>query len=92
MAPETEARVAETAAHDVGAELHSTRTERETETVPGACTLAWDVTYEKRRSGWTWTERTLAVVDVDDYDAARSELQRRSIGVGALTHKRGEVA
>lgn len=92
MAPEVEVRAVDTAAHEVGAELHSTRTERETETVEGVCILAWDVTHEKRRSGWTAAERTLTTVEVHDYDAARVELQRRGIGVGALTHKRGEVA
>ncbi|PHQ45147.1 hypothetical protein DJ68_14720 [Halorubrum sp. C3] len=73
------------------AELYSTRTEREVETIEGGA-LVWSVEYEKRRSGWTRTTRRLVRTKVNDADAVRSELIRRGIGVGALHTTVEEVA
>jgi hypothetical protein len=83
MAIRTDAASSDATGERESAELHSTRTERENETVEGGI-LIWDVEYEKRRCGWRQTQRRLVAVNVDDYDAIRSELTSRGLGVGAL--------
>jgi len=86
MAIRTDAASSDATGERESADLYSTRTERENETVEGGI-LIWDVEYEKRRCGWTRSERRLHALKVEDYDAMRSELIRRGIGVGALHHK-----
>jgi hypothetical protein len=92
MAIRTDAASPDATDERESAELHSTRTEREEETVDAGA-LIWDVEYEKRRTGWTSTERQLVGLKVDDYDGMRSELIRRGLSTGALHHKaiEGEV-
>jgi hypothetical protein len=68
------------------ADPNSTGTESENDTVDVGAPI-WDVEYEKRRCGWTRSERRLVALKVEEYDAMRSELTRRGIGVGALYHK-----
>ncbi|MFW6382515.1 MAG: hypothetical protein ACOCZD_00570 [Haloferacaceae archaeon] len=83
MAIRTDAASSDATGERESAEMYSTRTERETETIEGG-TLVWAVEYERRRCGWVRSGRTLTALEADDYDAVRSELIRRGLPIGAL--------